>query len=72
MQKTAGCLIGLVFVLALLQKAISDNYLNSTFFYYELLLDERFSGLAKYVGGISDQINALNIALDVPGELRYS
>jgi hypothetical protein len=62
MQKTAGCLIGLVFVLALLQKTISDNYLNSTFFYYELLLDERFSGLAKYVGGISDQINALNIA----------
>jgi hypothetical protein len=61
-EKTARCLIGLVFCLAVLQKTISENYLNSDFFYYELLLDERFSGLAKYIGGISDQTKALNIA----------
>jgi len=60
--KAAHRLIGLVFLFAVLQKTISDDYLNRTFFYYELLLDERFSGLAKYLGGIPDQINALNMA----------
>lgn len=61
-EKAARCLIGLVFFLAVLQKTISDNYLNSAFFCYELLLDERFFALAKYVGEISDQTNALNMA----------
>lgn len=61
-EKAARCLIGLVFLFAVMQKTISDNFLNSAFFYYELLLDERFSALAKYVGGISDQTNALNMA----------
>jgi hypothetical protein len=61
-EKAARWLIGLVFLFAVLQKTISDDYLNSTFFYYELLVDERLSGLAKYMGGIPDQINTLNMA----------
>jgi hypothetical protein len=61
-EKTAHWLIGLVFFFAVLQKTISDDYLNTTFFYYELLLDERFSGVAKYIGGVPDYMNTLNMA----------
>lgn len=61
-EKTARWLIGLVFFFAVVQKTISDDYLNTTFFYYELLLDERFSGVARYIGGVPDHMNALNIA----------
>lgn len=62
LAKTARLLIGLVFAIGVLQKTLSDNYLDGTFMHYELLLDGRFSGLARYLGGIPDHMQELNLA----------
>ena len=59
---SARWMIGLVFLVAVLQKSTSDDYLDGTFFYYELLLDGRFSGLATYLGGIPEHFKDLNEA----------
>ena len=62
LEATARRLVILVFGLAIIQKSLSADYLNGAFFYYELLLDERFSGLARYVGGIPEHMDHLNLA----------
>ena len=53
-------LIALVFAIAVLQKTLSPDYLTGGFFYYELLFDDRFGNLARYVGGINAFIVELN------------
>jgi len=60
LAQIARWLIAAVFSIAVLQKFLSSDYLNSDFFYFELLFDKRFSGLAQYVGGIQEFINDLN------------
>lgn len=60
LEATARRLVILVFGLAIIHKSLSPDYLNGAFFYYELLLDERFSGLARYVGGIPEHMENLN------------
>lgn len=59
---SARWLIVPVFLLAVVQKTLSPDYLSGAFFYYELLLDDRFAGLAKYIGGVPDHLRQLNEA----------
>lgn len=56
----ARWLVAAVFSIAVLQKLLSNDYLSSDFFFFELLFDERFAGLAKYVGGVSEFSSELN------------
>lgn len=60
LARIARWLIAAVFSIAVLQKFLSNDYLSSDFFYFELLFDERFAGLAKYVGGVSEFSSELN------------
>jgi hypothetical protein len=47
-------LIGLAFALAVLWKGLlSPDYLDGTFFRVTLLVDERFEGLTRLIGGLS-------------------
>lgn len=62
LEKTARWLVALVFALAVAHKSLAPDYLNGTFFYYELLFDQRFSGLARYVGGMPEHMEHLNQA----------
>lgn len=62
LEKTSRWLVVLVFALAVLHKTLAPDYLDGTFFYYELLFDERFSGLARYVGGMPEHMEHLNQA----------
>lgn len=59
---SARWLIFLVFALAVLQKIKVPHYLDSSFFYYELLFDSRFHGLAKYLAGMPEHMQTLNEA----------
>ncbi|HEX9640193.1 MAG TPA: hypothetical protein VGB13_02650 [Candidatus Krumholzibacteria bacterium] len=59
---TARALIVLVFGFAVLQKTLSGDFLDSSFIHYELLLDERFHGLARYLGGVPDHLVELNVS----------
>jgi len=47
----ARLLLGLCFAFATVWKLLSADYLDSTFFKFELLTDSRFSDTAHYVGG---------------------
>lgn len=60
LQTVARWLIVGVISIAVLQKSLSDDYLSTDFFYFELLFDRRFSGLAQYVGGIQEFVSDLN------------
>jgi hypothetical protein len=60
LARIARWLVAAVFSIAVLQKLLSRDYLNSDFFYFALLFDERFAGLAKYVGGVSEFSSELN------------
>jgi hypothetical protein len=51
----AKILIGLTFLFAFLQKSLSKDYINGSFFHYALLVDDRFKPLAQLVGNISKQ-----------------
>lgn len=62
LARSARWLIGLVFALAVLQKTLSGDYLDGRFMYYELLLDQRFAGLARHLGGLPDHVLELNHA----------
>lgn len=53
---TARAFIGLVFGFAVLQKTLSRDFLDGRFIYYELLLDERFDPLARYLGAVPVQL----------------
>jgi hypothetical protein len=59
---SARWIIALVFLLAIVQKSLSADYLNGTFFHYALLFDERFAGLARWVGGVPEHMRSLNDA----------
>ena len=48
----ARLLLGLCFAFATLWKVISVDYLDNTFFKFELLTDSRFRDAAYYVGGV--------------------
>jgi hypothetical protein len=54
LQISARWLIGLAFALATIWKlALSPDYLDGTFFRVSLLVDDRFEGLTRLLGGIS-------------------
>ncbi len=59
-------LIGLVFALATLWKLVlSPDFVDGTFFRVTLLVDPRFEGFTRLVGGLSiDQIDAARAALE--------
>jgi len=59
---TGRLLIGLSFLFAVFWKIISSDYLSNSFFHYSLLIDERFSGLAQGLGGLTDRMNIINHA----------
>ena len=62
LAKIARIMIALVFSIAVMQKILSEDYLSSNFFYYELLFDNRFSWLAQHVAGVQEFVNELNLA----------
>jgi hypothetical protein len=62
LAQSARTLIALVFLLAVVQKAISPDYLDGTMMYYELLTDPRFAGIAQHVGAMPDHLMQLNEA----------
>lgn len=49
----AKLLIGFTFLFATLQKLLSPDFLDATFFQYSLLLDERFFTVTALFGGLS-------------------
>jgi len=51
LQTNARLLLGLCFAFATLWKALSFDYLDSTYFRWGLLVDPRFESAALYVGG---------------------
>jgi hypothetical protein len=54
LARTAGMLVGLAFLFAVLWKAVlSPEYLDGRFFAVTLLTDERFADLVQLVGGLS-------------------
>ena len=53
LERTSRYLIGLCMLLATAWKAITPEYMNGTFFEYELLADDRFARFAEMFGGIS-------------------
>ena len=62
LEAAARRMVVLVFGLSTLHKTLSPDYLDGAFFYYELMLDERFAGLARHVGGIPEHMERLNQA----------
>lgn len=50
----ARLLIGFSFLFAVLWKTISSDYTSGSFFHYSLLLDDRFRGIAKLLGGLDE------------------
>jgi hypothetical protein len=60
LAQIARWLVAAVMSVAVLQKFLSSDYLSADFFYFELLFDKRFAGLAQYVGGIQEFVNELN------------
>ncbi len=60
LARIARWLVAAVFSIAVLQKLLSPDYLSSDFFFFELLFDERFAGLARHVGGVSEFSSELN------------
>lgn len=58
-------LVGLCFLFADIWKVLSPDFLNGTFFKYQLLADGRFSWLAKVVAGVpstAQHVNSLRFA----------
>ena len=58
LRLNARLLIGLAFLFAGVWKVLSPDFLNHEFFYRTLLLEPRFSTLARVLGGATDQILA--------------
>lgn len=52
LKTNARVILGLVFAFATLWKVVSFDYVDSTFFKWELLTDKRFRAVAHYVGGV--------------------
>lgn len=55
-------LIALSFLFAVFWKIASRDFLDSTFFHYSLLLDERFRGVSELLGGMTQEMSAANRA----------
>jgi len=53
-------LIGLCMLLATVWKLATPNYLNGTFFHYEILCDARLAPLVSWLTGISSDVLAAN------------
>jgi len=53
-------LIGLSFLFAVFWKVTSLEFMDSTFFQYALLVDDRFSGVATLLGNLSDNFIDIN------------
>jgi len=66
----ARLLIGLAMAFAVVWKLLSVDYLDGTFFKWELLNDSRFRGVAQYVGGMDEQ--ALNKNRDIRRSIHKS
>ncbi len=62
LKTAARWLVALVFVFAVVQKTRSQDYLNGAFFYSELLLDDRFEALARFLGGVTAEMKNANHA----------
>ncbi|WAS90638.1 hypothetical protein [Nannocystis punicea] len=62
LARTARLLIGLSFLFAAGWKALSADFLDGAFFHHALLSDERFAGLARTIGGLSDADQRFNRA----------
>jgi hypothetical protein len=82
----ARWMIALAFGLAVFWKLSSGDYLDGSFFSYELLIDPRFANVARLFGAVTPDVLAANaaarasltawdgtltsVALEVPGALR--
>lgn len=53
-------LIAFSFLFAVFWKIASRDFLNSTFFHYALLLDDRFSGVSELLGGMTNELMDAN------------
>jgi hypothetical protein len=62
MALIARRLIALSFLFAVFWKMASGDFLNSTFFHYSLLLDERFRGVSELLGGMTRELMDANRA----------
>ncbi len=60
LAESARWIIGIVFLFATFWKVISGDYINSSFFHYELLLDDRFRVVAVLLGGVTDRLVEFN------------
>lgn len=58
----ARWLIGLSFLFAIFWKVASGDYIDSTFFHYSLLLDDRFRAISESLGGMTREIGDANRA----------
>lgn len=68
LRVNARWLIALAFAFAALWKILSKDFLDGSFFYYDLLTEPRFENLTRWIGGVPDI--ALSAAVDAAHELR--
>ena len=54
MAATARLLVGMVFVTAVIRKALNPEFVRGDFFVFTLLVDPRFEQAATIVGGVAD------------------
>src|SRR5688500_16719586 len=52
--------IGLTFLLALVQKFLSPDYLDGTYFHFQMLKDSSFTALVESIGGLSPEVQQRN------------
>lgn len=50
LRRSAALLLGLTFLLAVIHKLVSDDYVNGAFFHYTLLTDGRFRVISAFLG----------------------
>jgi len=66
LARTARLLVGLVFALATLQKLVSPDYLDDTFFRYALAVDDRFEPLGRLLGRSDEALAQSRSLLEAP------
>jgi hypothetical protein len=60
LAQIARKLIAFSFLFAVFWKIASHDFLNSTFFHYALLLDDRFRGVSELLGGMTNELMEAN------------
>ena len=60
LAQIARKLIAFSFLFAVFWKIASHDFLNSTFFHYALLLDDRFRGVSELLGGMTNELMDAN------------